>query len=654
MGKLTAALAWAARGFPVFPLVSDGKEPAFEGEAWFDIATTDEATIRSLWTDPVLGTERDFNVGVDCTNFVVVDIDVKEGKDGYNQYMQIGGSWDTLCVRTPSGGYHLYFEGPDSANAPIAKDVDIRSHHGYVVAPGSTINGVAYEVVTDKAPSWIPLEVERLLRPPYERKSVADMQAIDSEASVVAGIRFLESAPVAIEGQRGDETTFVTAARLVREFALSVESAFCIMRDHWNDRCVPPWQLDELLQKVENAANYGTADLGRLDPSVIFGGVEIPPQQSVFEQRAIGWGNALDPAAIPPRPWMIDRMLMLHEQTLIVAPGSAGKSSLGLAIVAHLALGRDFGPYKTHVKCKSIVYNGEDDTAEQSRRLYAVCQSYCLDYYEVRKNVLLLSSDDIDLKLVSAAGRAAVVQEEMVRQLIELASDNDVGLVVYDPLVDIHDVDEGDNPQMNAVMKVMKRIAREANTASMIMHHTTKAGNSRQEDRIGNMDIGRGASGIVYKVRIAFTLLNASQQDAEDYGMQDSERLSWVRLDDAKMQYTLAGDQAVWFRKEGVRIPSGDIVGVLKHAHLNKNTNALRIRVAEVLINNMSSNGTATLTMVQAVAILKTNEPLYANKTDAQIRQRIEGMFTTAVEIRGARLQVVRDEGKASATVVLS
>lgn len=658
MSKLAAALTWARRGFPVFPLISNGKEPAFD-ETWYETATTDEDAIRAMWTDPVLRTERDFNIGVDCTNYVVVDVDVKQGKDGHNQYMQLGGSYDTLVVRTPTGGFHCYFEGPDSSCAPIAADVDIRSHHGYVVAPGSTIDGVAYEVVTDMEPQWVPFTVEKLLRPPYERRDVTNVSALDSAASIEAATRYLESAPVAIEGQRGDEVTFVTAARLVREMALSVDTAFCLLRDVWNERCVPPWSLDELLQKVENAANYGTADLGRLDPSVLFAAVPemavvVPP--TVFEQRSLGFGNALDPVSIPARPWMVDRMLMLHELTLLLAPGSAGKSSLSLAVVAHLAVGKNFGPYTTHTKCKSIVYNGEDSVAEQSRRLLAVCLAYGFDYAEVKKNVMLLSADEIDLRLVTAAGRTPIVNEAMVQQLIDIAKDPDVGLTVYDPLVDIHEVDEGDNPQMNTVMKVMKRVAREANVASLICHHTSKGSGSRQEDRVGNMDIARGASGIVYKARISFTLLNASQQDAEDYGMQDGERNLWVRLDDAKMNLALASDQAVWFKKEGVRIMSGDVVGVLRHANLERNTNHIRIRVAETLMQTMTANGSASMTIVQAIATIKTHEPLWANKTDAQIRQRLEGMFNTTVEIRGQRLQVVRgtEGSKANVLVVLS
>ena len=653
MSKLQAALAWAARGFPVFPLVPNGKEPIHDD--WPSVASDDPATIVAMWTDPVLRTERDYNVGTLCTDRVVVDVDVKNGKDGHNEYMQLGGTYDTLVVRTPTGGYHCYFEGPDSANVSISNAVDIRSHNGFVVAPGSTIDGLAYEVVTDKPPQWIPIHVERLLRPPYERRDTSIHAPVDTPAAIEAGRRFAESAPPAIQGQRGDETTFVTAARMCRELALSVDAAWSILAELWNPRCVPPWQLDELRAKVQNAASYGTADMGRLDPSVTFATVSVSPPPSLFVQKALGFGNALDPLTLPPRPWMIDRLLMLHETSLILAPGSAGKSSLALAIAAHLAVGKDFGPYKTHVRCKSIVYNGEDSVVEQSRRLYAVCMVYNLPYSDVSANVLLLSADEIDLKLVASDGRRGTLNEAIVNQLIGVASNPDVGLIVYDPLVDIHDCDEADNPAMNYVMRVVQRVAKEANVASLVLHHTSKAGNSKQEERIGNMDVARGASGIVYKARIALTLMNASQSDCENYGFQDHERNAWVRLDDAKSNLTLASLDATWFHKVGAKLPNGDNVGALRYLDLKRNSGALRIRMAELLMDTMTVNGAASMTVSQAIAVLKAGEPLCSKKTDAELKKTLEGLYATPLDVRGRKLHAKREgvDGRGNLIIVM-
>lgn len=651
MSKLQAALAWAARGFPVFPLAENGKTPLYDD--WPSLATTDPATIHAMWRDPVLRTEHGYNIGTLCDGMVVVDVDAKNGKDGHNEYVQMhGGHYQTLVVQTPTGGYHCYFNGPDSSNASLSDAVDIRSHHGFVVAPGSTIDGVPYSVVVDSPLSYVPDGVSRKLRAPDERRATSVTAAIDSAASVEAGVRYLQSAPVAVEGARGDETTFITAARLVREFALSVPVAYELLAEHWNPRCLPPWEPQELLTKVENAAEYGTADLGRLDPSVTFASVNLEPPPSVFAQAAVQFGNALDVHSIPPRPWMMDRLLMLHETTLLLAAGSAGKSSLSLAIVAHLALGRDFGPYTCRTACRSIVYNGEDDRAEQSRRLYAVCQSYNLDYREVKPHVVLLSAQDIDLRLVAAQNRTPLANDAVINQLVEFASDPDVGLIVYDPLVDVHDVDEGDNPHMNFVMKTIQNVARRANVASLVLHHTSKTGSTRQEDRVGNMDIARGASGIVNKSRISFTLMNASLQDCEEFGLQEAERLTWARMDDAKMNMALASDKATWFRKEGCRIPSGDVVGVLRHAELTKSTTHIRARISDILVATMTANAQASMTIGQAVAVVKTEEPLFANKTDADVKKRIEGLFATAVEHRGHTLHAKR-EGEGARSVLL-
>lgn len=646
MSMLEHALAWASRGFPVFPLQAGMKEPIHDD--WPSVATTDLDAIRRMWTDPVLKTTRDYNIGMLCSDRVVVDIDVKKGKDGHNQYMQLGGTYETLVVRTPSGGFHCYFEGPDSANVAIAPDVDIRSHNGFVVAPGSRtifIEGKqaegVYEIVTDVAPAWVPLAVEERLHDPYARREGAVTASLDTAAGIEAGVRFAQSAAPAIEGQRGDEATFVVAARLVREMALSPEAALAIMWEHYNPRCVPPWSYDELQGKIENAAQYGSADMGRLDPSVMFATVgELPEPVSLFVQSGLEFGNGLDETQTPSRPWMLDRMLMLHETTLLLAAGSAGKSSIALAIAAHLALGRDFGPHKAHTRCKSIVYNGEDDRAEQSRRLQAVCALYELDYNIVRREIMLISAADIDLKFVSAVGRTAIVNEAMVQQFIDMASNPEVGLVIYDPLVDIHDVDEGDNPHMNAVMRVIGRIGRDANVASLVLHHTSKAG-GRPEDRAGNMDVARGASGIVYKSRIAFTLMPASETDCEEYGIQPVERTAWVRMDDAKMNLALASTVPTWFHKHGMRIRSGDTVGALRLEALKKDAGTLRLRCAEIILAALSAGGTATLTMTQAIALVKAEEPLYANRTDADLKQKLTGYFMHAVEVRGQTLQFV-------------
>lgn len=642
MGTLNAALAWAARGFPVFPLLPNSKTPITD--AWQHTATTDPETIRRLWLDPVLKNERNYNIGCLCNDMVVVDVDVKDGKDGYNEYAQLQGHYDTLVVRTPTGGFHCYFMGPDSTNAPVASAVDIRSHNGYVVAPGSTIDGQTYTVANDRDLAWIPLSIERMLRAPYVRSEVEYAGALDSQASIEAGRRYLESAPVAVQGQRGDETTFVTAARLCREMALSVPAAFALMRDHWNARCEPPWEPDELLRKVENAAAYGSAEMGGLTPQVLFASVpEIEAPPTVFEQEPGLWGNAVLPYRIPPRPWLVDRALMTGAVTLLLAAGSAGKSSISLALAAHLAHGLDFAGFKAHQTVKTMIYNGEDDILEQSRRLLAVCILYGFDYDETKKHIMLLSPRQIKMDLVDLDQyRKPIRNQVLVDHIIKEASHSNVGLLILDPLVKVHKCDESDNGQMDFVMETITDIAYQARIAVLALHHTAKS-TTRTEDRIGNMDTSRGASAIVNAARIAFTLFNASQQDAEDYGFPDNERHMWVRMDDAKMNMSLATDNAAWFLKQGVKLHNGDIVGVTRYEALEKSMHHIRFRIGRCLIATLQANNAGSLLMTQAVAVVKAGEPLWANKTDTEVRRKLEGMFASEVKIDGNTLKITRD-----------
>lgn len=644
MSKLAAALAWAQRGFAVFPLRENSKKPV-HGDDWNNIATTDPERIRQLWTDLVTKGEYDYNIGCACTDMVVIDVDVKDGKDGINDYMQMGGVWDTLLVRTPTGGYHCYFYGPDSSNASLSDAVDVRSHRGYVVAPGSTIDGNAYEIVADNAMRWVPDIIERRLEGPKIRNMDSEAQSVDNPANIEAGRNFLETAPPAVEGMRGDETTFITAAKLVREFSLSVATAFALMRDIWNPRCEPPWEPSQLYIKVENAYQYGTADAGRLSAETLYGHLDVPPPPNVFAQVAT-FGNAYLGSQLTPRPWLVEDMLMRRTVTLLLASGSAGKSSLSLALAAHLAIGKEFAGYKVRQACRTIVYNGEDDVEEQSRRLTAICTVYGLDYNEVRQHILLLSAREMKLQLVTKEGSKAVRNDTIVSQLTQFAAESQVGCIILDPLVKLHQCDESDNAEMDTVMEAITDIAHGSNAAMLVLHHTTKM-SMKQEDRVGNADIARGASAIVNAARVAFTMLNATETDAEEYGFADEERNRWVRLDDAKMNMSLANKVATWFHKETQMIITGDPIGVLKYEEKKRDSRHIMQRLVAILESHMVLHATASISLGQAVSLVKVNEPLWRNKKPNEIRERLWGWLSSGVATASGRtLQAVQQGDK--------
>ena len=144
-----------------FPCQPDGKEP------------------RCRWRQhecqqkPGFNPHR-FNTGIPCgprNNLLVVDVDVKDdGVREFRKYRREFGTPETLTVKTPSGGNHYYFnhshEDPDTAlmiqtylknkTRYRGKGLDIRTEGGYVCAPPSVVNGVAYEVSLNTKPIDLP------------------------------------------------------------------------------------------------------------------------------------------------------------------------------------------------------------------------------------------------------------------------------------------------------------------------------------------------------------------------------------------------------------------------------------------------------------------------------------------------------------------
>ena len=70
--KLNHALAAAALGFNVFPLIPGEKKPLIKD--WPSRATRDAARIRQWWQET-----PDANIGVTGDNLLIVDVDTKDG-----------------------------------------------------------------------------------------------------------------------------------------------------------------------------------------------------------------------------------------------------------------------------------------------------------------------------------------------------------------------------------------------------------------------------------------------------------------------------------------------------------------------------------------------------------------------------------------------
>lgn len=649
-GMLEAALAWAARGFRVFPLAAGTKDKPLV--PFTEMATTDAGVITSWWRDPVMGIERDYNIGVETTGLNVVDIDVRNGKQGLQSFVDLVGGFDTLTVMTPSGGYHCYYEGPDAANKvgngkngwPVG--IDIRSHHGYVVGPGSITQEGQYRVLIDGRPEATPPPVLRLLTPPNIRPVAVQSSEEDTPSAISMATAYLAGpATPAVEGQGGDSTTYQVSCR-VRDFGLSEAVAFRLINAIWNPRCDPPWHPDELKVKVANAYAYATGEAGVVIPEKLFASVTTPPIEAVkpVDEGAIRFGNALDLASIPPRRWLLTKMLMRQAVTVVAAPGGTGKSSLSLTIAAHLALGLNFMDFTTVLRdgergVYSMVYNAEDDVAEMSRRLHAICQHYHFPFDRVRAHIALIDRKSLRLRITE--GRPPKVNVSHVQALMRAASTVRVGAMFFDPLVAIHESDELDNSEMAFVMDTLQMIAEMSDTAACAIHHTNKPIGASSKGRAGDANSIRGATAVVTPARAAYTLYSADEADCEEYGIPPDDRDLYSRLDSAKANLSRRGTVPRWLKARTIKVGKDD-VGVFAPVDLVQEAKEASILLARVIVGEMRQRNTAWMKLGEIVEWVRKTDAMYGKIPEKTVRARLQNWYAHGVHT-GSETLIVKD-----------
>lgn len=172
-----AALSFANAGIATFPCTPGGKEPLTAHG--FKDASADPTRVAWWWRK-----FPDANVGLPtgaATAVDVVDIDVHGEASGFPaiaraREAELVGSW-VWCVRTPSGGMHVYFPHPvgveqRSWQSPRTH-IDFRGDGGYVIAPPSRIevDGTVrrYEVIAVASRAPAPVDaaaLRRFLNPP--------------------------------------------------------------------------------------------------------------------------------------------------------------------------------------------------------------------------------------------------------------------------------------------------------------------------------------------------------------------------------------------------------------------------------------------------------------------------------------------------------
>ena len=397
---LDAALAYAARGWYVFPILPNEKVP-FTGTRGHMDATTDPVKITAWWTK-----NPNANIGwhPGMSGHVVLDWDIKGGAVKYDHaavVAKMGAIPETqLWARTPNGGDHDIYEtlkpiqSRNGTDGEWNQGLDIKSTGGYILlAPSHVDDGKtkgSYEWGETAAhggatPATATEEMCAACSSVVDRHENAQTWLIEPDlaenladcALYLSGEHPKYDCAIAVEHHGGDQCAYDTAA-MCHSFGVSEEAAHELMFKFWSPRCQPDWiGWEEYIQaKIRHAYSYCTNPPGNVTPAYrvavtaslfqpvthTVDGVEIKRNPGGYR-----WMTADMVKELPPPVYLLDDCLVKGTYALMYgAPGSY-KSFTALDMALTIATGA--GPVWKPSEQGAVVYIAGEGVSGLGKRM---------------------------------------------------------------------------------------------------------------------------------------------------------------------------------------------------------------------------------------------------------------------------------------------
>lgn len=291
---LNAALGYAAKGIPVFPLAPGTKIPT-KGSHGHKDATKRETVVRVHW-EP----RPDANIGMPTgakSGYIVIDEDPRNGGSVADLHLP-----PTLTARTPSGGHHYYFRHPgagykvpcDTAGKRLGPGIDVKGDGGYATLPPSCVAGKSY--------AWVDASVPIADLPPtlwprlvVVQSDLAANSGVNGKHTPAGG-----SAEPILEGQRNGALASLAGTMRRRGMTpAEIEAALLVVNAA---RCVPPLPETEVAKIAQSVGRYPSETQGQQSVRSVRS-VESPPAQgdstlsTLLTPEAATYPPALAPAA---------------------------------------------------------------------------------------------------------------------------------------------------------------------------------------------------------------------------------------------------------------------------------------------------------------------------------------------------------------------
>lgn len=270
--------------------------------------------------------------------------------------------------------------------------------------------------------------------------------------------------------------------------------------------------------------------------------------------RLESWSAALAVTEpIRPRQWVLGTTALSGALSVLIGPGGVGKSALAIAMAISISVGRGICGDFVFRRRRALIISLEDDADELKRRIAAAMQRHDIARGEVDGWLDVATVGD-GAVIAKATPKGELVPGELFERLRAEIVEKQIGMVVIDPLIHAHELDENSSRDMGYLARLLVRLAVETGAAILAVHHTRKGGAQG-----GDADSARGSSALVNAARTAATVSAMTESDAGKLLVPEEERRSVVRFDSAKANMA-PPEKAKWFRLVSVPLGNSDEV----------------------------------------------------------------------------------------------
>ena len=286
----------------------------------------------------------------------------------------------------------------------------------------------------------------------------------------------------------------------------------------------------------------------------------VPPPPTPFIAHAAILPDAEN---IPPRAWLYGTRLIRRFVSVLAAPGGVGKSALAIGQALAVATGRPLLGERVHHRVPVWILNLEDPIDELDRRVAAAMRCHNVSRADLAGYLYLHSGRTRRLVMAAIDPATGQITHPDRDPVIAACRAGGIGLIIVDPFVKSHHLDENSNPHMDAATSVWADIAEATGAAILLVHHTRKGAGT-------DADAARGAKALTDAARAVSILAPMSVEEASALAIPARDRKRLVRLDDAKANLAPRAEAAHWYRLHSVAMgnasadyPDGDRVAAI-------------------------------------------------------------------------------------------